>query len=741
MFSVVARCLFYLLALWLPLAQANGILDAEEQQWLDQKQQITIGFAPIPPFLNVDPDTGDMAGISVDYLRAIEQQLDTEFQFLIFPNYGAMIGAIRDRQVDAVFAVSRTPERDAFLNFTPVYAHLANKIFTRRDEYQSAEMRDFEGKRFAVPARTALVEYIQANYPLIELVETRGLGNAFNQLAAGEVDAVGAYASSGYYFTKEKGIKTSLVGSVGYDYHIAFGSRSDLPLLNRVLTKGLNSLSSEDRAAIDTRWILPEDSQRMDVSTVQTMLLYIVIGVGMVGLFLMVVWNRSLKREITSREKVEKEVNFMAFHDELTALKNRRFFTSTLEEYVQQPVTDNHTTCIIVIGLDSFRQINDFFGHKIGDYLLQRVARRLRDRLPGNAVLARIGGDEFAILQRCEANTVMLSHLADLLIAEISIPVAYGDQSFTVGASAGIAIQKQQMNYSALLECADMALHHAKKENAGGHLYFTETMATELQERQQLAKALKTALETDQLFLMYQPQIDMRTGSVCGFEALARWLHPSLGMIRPDHFIEIAEQEGMIVTLGDKVLRMACLQGVDWLAQGIEFDRLAVNVSVKQFFEADFVSKVTDTLAETGFPAEKLELEITESLFLGDKPQVREAMQKLVSKGVCFAIDDFGTGFSSLLYLKEFPVSKLKLDQGFIAGIIEDNSTLQIVKASLSMGQAMNMEVIAEGVETPEQQALLASLGCDQAQGYLFCRPETVEKIDQALLQKIEARI
>lgn len=741
MMNFILRTVVLLICIGLPVVQANVLLDADEQAWLlKQKQPVSVGFAPIPPFLNVDEASGDISGISLDYLHELEAALGFEFEKHVYPNYGALIDAARERRVDVVFAVSRTREREAFLEFTPVYTHLANKIFTRRDEYVAAEMSDFEGKRFAVPARTALVEHIRLNYPQIELVETRGLGEAFSMLAMGEVEAVGAYTSSGYFFTKLKGIQTSLSGTIGYDYHITFGSRSDQPILNRILTKGLEAIPQEVRATIDERWLSPEDSQRMDVSTVQTLFLYIVIGIGAVGILLMVFWNRSLKREMRSREKAEREMNFLAYHDELTAVYNRRYFTSTLEEYVKQPVSDSHTTCIMVLGLDSFRQINDFFGHKIGDYLLQRVAERIQARLPVTAILARTGGDEFAVLLRCEPNRVMLSHLADLLIAEIGIPVAHGDQSFTVGASIGIAMQRQQMEFSALLESADMALHHAKRQNPGSHLFYNDSMATELQERQQLAKALRQAIDTDQLFLMYQPQVDMKTGRVCGFEALARWLHPSLGMIRPDHFIEIAEQEGIIVSLGDRVLQMACEQGRDWLNQGIEFDRLAVNVSVKQFFEADFVSKVINTLGETGFPADRLELEITESLFLGDKPRIREAIEKLVAQGVCFAIDDFGTGFSSLLYLKEFPVSKLKLDQGFIAGITDDNSSLQIVRASLSMGQAMNMDVIAEGVETDEQRLVLLELGCDQAQGYLFCRPQPADDINPALLSGIEQK-
>jgi diguanylate cyclase (GGDEF)-like protein len=732
--------LFQLLTLLLLSFSVNAelYLTSDEQNWLTQRDPIKVGVAIIPPYLSNKLDGDTAEGLSLDYLKLMENSLDTKFQYQIFDSYGAMIEAAKQRSIDVVFGATNTEQRRHYLDFTKVYSHLANKIFTQKGKYQQAEMSDFNGKRFAVPRGTALVSYINNNYPDIELIQVDDLGDAFNLLAAGQIDGVGSYASAGYLFSFMEGIDNiSIVGSVGFDYHISFGSRNDQPLLGTLLDKALAAITVEQRRAIESRWVQPEDTQRIDKETYINSLKMLGFILTVAGLLIVIFWNRSLKREVLHRQEIQKEVSFLAYHDELTGAYNRQFLIETLSEYTRLTYSEDRSTCVILLGLDNFSLINEFHGQKIGDYVLNRMSVRLESRLSGDAVLARTGGDEFTVLLRKANNHVVLSHLTDVLIAEITSPIAYGDQSFSLTATAGISIQTEELDEPLrLLEQADLALHEAKRKNRGNYLFYAPEMSDKLKEREQLAKALTHALNTEQFYLDYQPQVSLDTGEVIGFEALARWQHPEKGNIRPDKFIALAEQEGLIVTLGDRVLRLACEQGRKWLDQGLAFQRIAVNVSVKQFVEADFVSKVLNTLEQAGFPSSKLELEITESIFLGDRDLAQETMEKLTRQGICFAIDDFGTGFSSLLYLKELPVSKLKLDQGFIRGITKDHSSLQIVKASLQMGHALNMAVIAEGVETLEEQSLLIDLHCKQAQGYLFSRPLksqliTAEKIAQ----------
>jgi len=721
-------------------SRASVVLSVAEQAWLEQHgESIKVGVAVIPPYLSNSSGKGEITGVSTDYLNLIEQILDLEFEYVIYSSYGDLIRAAKQSEVDIVFAITKTPERSAYLSFTPVYSHLSNKIFTRKGEFRTAEMADFSGRRFAVPRGTALVAFISQNYPDIELVQTDNLKQAFTYLASGQVDGVGAYASAGYHYTLLEGIQNvSIVGSVGFDYHISFGSKLDQPELNQLLTKALALISTEQKKQIEQRWLRPEDSQRVELETVREAVLYLGIVLLLSGLLVVVFWNRSLKREMEYRKKAQAEVRFLAYHDELTGVYNRQYFLDALSEFTRLPVSKEETTCLLLFGLDSFRALNESLGHKLGDYVLKRVAERLESKLSNSAVVARTGGDEFAVVIRQESNDVFIAHLAELLIREIARPIAYGDQSIVVGATVGIACQQEiDLAPGTLLEYADLALHQAKSINAGGYMFYSEAMGQQMYEREELAKALHTAINTEEFYLMYQPQIDMNSDKVFGFEALARWQHPERGNIPPDEFIALAEEKGMIVTLGDRVLKMACLQGRQWLDSGMEFSTLAVNVSVRQFIEPDFSSKVLNTLSQTGMPANKLELEITESLFLGDRLSAKETMEKLVQQGVRFSIDDFGTGFSSLLYLKELPVSKIKLDRGFVRGIENDNASLQIIKASLHMGQALNMKVIAEGVETEAEKTLLIQLGCDQAQGYYYSRPQLALEISNRYLSNL----
>lgn len=702
-------------------------LSEQEAVWLESRQEpVKIGLAIVPPYLTILNEEGKVDGLSMDFLREIEAQLETPFEYITFDSYSAMMSAMRAGNIDVIFGISKTAERAKYLLFTPSYAYLPNKIFTRKELFEKATMEDFAGRKFSVRADTALAEYIRNNYPEVELVETKDIKKSFDLLITGEVSGVGAYPSGGYQYSLQQGVSNlSIVGDVGYDYRVAFATAVDAVMLHQLLSKGLAAIPAATVDRFSQRWLKPEDSLRVDIGKVKEGVLWLILGLLVVGLLALFYWNRRLKREVESRQKIEQEVTYLAYHDELTGVRNRQYFKDLMQQLdEEQQQGAEHKFALMLFGLDAFRLINDSLGHKVGDYMLKRVAERIQDKLAVECEVARISGDEFAVYIPGDSNTAELTNLVEVLIAEIGQPVSYGDQSLTISTSVGIASNDDEnVDAQTVLECADLALHRAKDVNPGGYTFYLQEMTAEMNERQALAKALHEALDNKQLYLEYQPQLVMSTGKICGFEALVRWNHPTKGRIPPNIFVEIAEKEGMMITLGDQVLSMACQQAVQWLRAGIDFERVAVNVSVKQFVEPDFVEKVLGVLEKTGLDGSRLELEITESLFMGDLTQAKATMHALNEKGVQFAIDDFGTGFSSLLYLKNLPVDKLKLDQGFIREITKDNSSLQIVKASLQMGHALRMEVIAEGVETEEERALLNELNCDQAQGYLYSRP------------------
>ncbi|WP_261842092.1 EAL domain-containing protein [Aliamphritea ceti] len=708
---------------WVNAAKLD--LSAEEQTWLDAREApVRIGLAIVPPYLTVLADNGEVEGLSVDFLREIEAQLETPFDYIKFDSYSAMMSAMRAGEIDVIFGISKTAEREKYLRFTPSYAYLPNKIFTRKELFETAGMADFAGMKFSVRADTALAEYIRKNYPQVELVETKDIKKSFDLLVTGEVAGVGAYPSGGYQYSLQQGVNNlSIVGDVGFDYRVAFATGIDAQMLHQLLSKGLAAIPAATVDRFSQEWLKPEDSLRVDIGKVKEGVLWLVLlllALGFAGLFL---WNRSLKKEVKTRQKIEEEVSYLAFHDDLTGVRNRQYFKDMLQELNTEAGQDK-PFALLLLGLDAFRLINDSLGHKVGDYMLKRVAERIQSRLETGCEVARISGDEFAVYVPGENNQASLTHLVEILIAEVGKPMSHGDQNLTITTSVGVASNHESaLETVSVLECADLALHRAKEVNPGGYMFYCAEMTAQMNERQALATALRDALEHKLLYLEYQPQLVMDTGKICGFEALVRWNHPDKGRIPPNIFVEIAEKEGMMITLGDQVLDMACKQAVIWRKQGVEFERIAVNVSVKQFVEPDFVDKVLNALERSGLPGSALELEITESLFMGDLTQAKDTMHALNEKGVQFAIDDFGTGFSSLLYLKNLPVDKLKLDQGFIREITKDNSSLQIVKASLQMGHALRMSVIAEGVETEEERSLLMTLNCDQAQGYLYSRP------------------
>ncbi|WP_271271408.1 EAL domain-containing protein [Aliamphritea hakodatensis] len=708
---------------WVNAAKID--LSAQEQAWLDARQApVRIGLAVVPPYLTVLADDGGIEGLSVDFLREIETQLETPFNYIKFDSYSAMMSAMRAGEIDVIFGIAKTVEREKYLRFTPSYAYLPNKIFTRKELFDTAEMADFAGMKFSVRADTALAEFIRKNYPRIELVESGDIKESFDLLVTGEVAGVGAYPSGGYQYSLQQGINNlSIVGDVGFDYRVSFATGIDAQMLHQLLSKGLAAIPAATADRFSQEWLKPEDSLRVDIGKVKEGVLWLVLALLVVGLAGLFLWNRSLKKEVKSRQKIEEEVRYLAFHDDLTGVRNRQYFKDMLQD-LDAVGEKAPAFALLLFGLDAFRLINDSLGHKVGDYMLKRVAERIQSRLEAGCEVARISGDEFAVFIPGDNNQGSLKNLVEILIAEVSKPMSHGDQSLTITSSVGIASNHEgALDTLAVLEYADLALHRAKEVNPGGYMFYCAEMTAQMNERQALASALREALDNKQLYLEYQPQLVMGSGKICGFEALVRWNHPEKGRIPPNIFVEIAEKEGMMITLGDQVLGMACRQAVQWQRQGVEFERVAVNVSVKQFVEPDFVEKVLSTLEETGLSARSLELEITESLFMGDLSQAKETMLALNEKGVQFAIDDFGTGFSSLLYLKNLPVDKLKLDQGFIREITNDNSSLQIVKASLQMGHALRMSVIAEGVETEEERALLMELNCDQAQGYLYSRP------------------
>jgi len=423
--------------------------------------------------------------------------------------------------------------------------------------------------------------------------------------------------------------------------------------------------------------------------------------------------------DITERSASEARISYMTHHDALTNLPNRVLFRENLEHALAF-TRRGHALALHCLDLDQFKAVNDTLGHPIGDDLLRAVAGRLRDILRETDSLARLGGDEFAIVQSAIESPADATELASRLIEMIEVPFEIDGHQIVIAASIGIAFAPEDgMDADQLLKCADLAMYRAKLDGRGVYRLFQAEMDAAMQVRRVLELELRQALSGGQLELFYQPQIDLQTRRVGGFEALLRWRHPKMGLVAPNRFIALAEETGMIVSIGEWVLREACAAAAHWP----DALKIAVNVSAVQFKSRNLVGAVVAALRDSGLPANRLELEITESVMLHDTDATLATLHQLRDLGVQIAMDDFGTGYSSLSYLRRFPFDRIKIDQSFIRELGKQDDCIAIVRAVVTLGRDLGMAITAEGVETRQQLAMLERVGCGEIQGYLFSRP------------------
>jgi diguanylate cyclase (GGDEF)-like protein/PAS domain S-box-containing protein len=432
----------------------------------------------------------------------------------------------------------------------------------------------------------------------------------------------------------------------------------------------------------------------------------------------------SIVEDITERREAQNRVHFLATHDEMTGLVNRTLFNEMLNNAIARDRRYGRRFAVLFIDLDRFKIINDSLGHEGGDQLLKEMASRLRANVRESDVLARFGGDEFALLAQEVPDRQTAALIARNLLLVALRPVRIGGQQCRVTASIGIAMYPDDaQDVTALLRNADMAMYRAKEEGKNGFQFYSPVIGAVSEKRLQFETGLREAVGRDEISLHYQAKVEISSGEIRGVEALMRWSHPEFGEVSPTQFIPIAEESGLIVPLGLWAMRAACAQTVVWIRSGLPQLSMAVNLSPRQFLDPNLVDSIRQVLEETGMPPNLLELEITESVMLHDIEAAIRKLMAIRNLGVRLAVDDFGTGYSSLSQLKRFPIDALKIDRSFIRGIPTDKDDMAITEAILALGKTLGVTIVAEGVETSEQQAFLERHACHEMQGFYFSRP------------------
>jgi diguanylate cyclase (GGDEF)-like protein len=436
------------------------------------------------------------------------------------------------------------------------------------------------------------------------------------------------------------------------------------------------------------------------------------------------------QRMLSELEQARQSELHVAYHDALTGLPNRQLFYENLHHALAVAKRHERTAAVLFLDLDGFKDINTTLGHNVGDVLLQTASERLRASARESDIVARLGGDEFAAILPEVSHVEDAVRVAQKFLSALSAPFAINGHELFITTSIGISLYPLDgADIDAIVKCADIAMYRAKHEGKNNYQFYNLSTEANALQRLSLESKLRKALDKNELLLHYQPQVDSFTGEITGVEALLRWHDPQAGMISPTKFIPIAEETGLIIPIGEWILRTACAQNRAWQDQGLPPIRVAVNLSPRQFRDKKLIEHIAKALHDTGLPPQWLAVEITEGSAMQNIDHTFEILQELKNMGVQLAIDDFGTGYSSLSYLKRFPIDKLKIDRSFIQGIPGDHGDSAIVKALIALSHNLNMKVVAEGVETGEQLEFLRALGCNELQGYLFSKPVAAREL------------
>jgi diguanylate cyclase (GGDEF)-like protein len=738
-------------------AHASSLtLTPEQQQWVKQHPIIKVAFdGYFPPYSFLD-DNQKIKGYSVDYFQLLSEKTGLQFVTVPYFEWQQLFAKAKQAKVDVVATMVNKPERQQWFNFTPPYVFKSLVIATASHRNDIQSKAHLQGKTIALVKEYQYVADILKQFPSIVPYYVDTLKEALEVVAAGKADAmIGFFSAIDYY--RQKYLLNNIQVTAFYDKNSANESiaiRKDWPMLAQILTTAQQNISQEEQQQLAIRW-LPKTSVEKNYDNLVTLALS--LGIALIALILWFAHIRKKNQQITRafartkqlnkqltqlKRNLEKQVQLrteqlfkLTYFDKLTGLNNRYAFLEKLKRALELAHQHGDTGALLTLNINRFKQINDAYGHDVGNIILEKVANRLKKHSKSDDIVARFTGDEFT-LWLANIDDEALLPTARKLIQTLEQPIIAKNTPFSLSFCLGIAyFPDDGVTVDTLIKHSETAMFRAKEEKTTIKFFHPQHyigLSHFLEIEQALLQAIEEIKRTNnssQFYMVYQPIKWLTKPGVKGFEALIRWLHPTLGVIPPDEFIHIAEQIGVIDTLDYWARSQVLQQMKQWQQQGIDFGSISVNVSASELQQNGFAEQLKQQVVEHQVAFHCLTIEITETAVLKNLEKSLATLKEIIQLGCQLSIDDFGTGYSSLMYVKQIPCHSIKIDREFIKKLPDSKVDVAINKAVIQLGKALELTIIAEGVETAQQLALLQQLGCDCVQGYLIDSPVRAEEI------------
>ncbi len=710
-------------------------LSTEEKIYLQQKKRIFFctdnNLAPWSSIIN-----GHNIGISADYAALLSRILKIPVEIKITKNYEEALKTAQDRGCDILLASVDAPDMRAFMDITSPYGYNSLVVATDIDKPFLNDFKELNGKRIGIVKSKSYNKSLEQKYPYIKFIEVNTLDEGLKAVADGKLfGQVGVLIGTTFAIKKDYPNTLKISGKSDEQLAFSIATRKDEIHLKSIFEKAINSIDENERQRILNKWLTVQYEKTVDYSLVWKIFAFFTVII-----FFIIYRNfhlNQLKKEIEAKnkelesinkdlEEEKKRVNYIAFHDHLTGLPNRRDLQEILTHAISLASRNHLKLYVLFIDLDRFKIVNDTLGHHIGDEMLKIVAKRIKSALRKSDTLARVGGDEFIVLLENDTNEHNVALVVEKILSIVKEPIEINEYKLITTASIGIALYPDDGSDSdTIIKNADSAMYLAKDKGKNNFQYYTKKLSDKVQKRLNIEHELRESIINNELSLMFQPQYELDSKQIVSAEALLRWNSKKLGFISPDEFIPIAEDSGLIIEIGEWVFKEACNTLKHWRDLNMDIKYIAINVSSMQFNQKNLVNNFKYIVKKANLTPLDIEIEITERYIMQHTQNNLNILNELRDAGFKISVDDFGTGYSSMSYLKKLPLDTIKIDKSFIDDIPSDNNDVAITKAIIALSKSLEYKLVAEGIEKEEQEIFLKQHGCDKGQGYLFSRPLT----------------